>query len=141
MTQWSIEIFPLKYCHCKGPHPYSCIMLPHITLNRHYGWVGGFLRQLLNVISWQFDCLHPNRPKFTYLMFAMQLSPVLYYFQLIEVKTKVKELKQHLKRHGHTCTEAILTYPSICVHESRHFSAILIFYNKDPKLIGKYNSQ
>jgi hypothetical protein len=58
------------------------------------GWVG-FLCQLLNVISWQFDYLHPNRPKFKYLMFAVQLLPVLYYFQLKEVKTKVEVLKRH----------------------------------------------
>ena len=48
----------------KGPRPYSYVV-----------WVGGFLRQLLDVISWQFDYLHPNRPKFKYLIFAV---PVLY---------------------------------------------------------------
>jgi hypothetical protein len=65
-------------------------MLPCITSNRRYGLVGRFLRQLLDVISWQFDYLHLNRPKFKYLMFAVQLSPVLYYFQLIEVEVKTK---------------------------------------------------
>jgi hypothetical protein len=70
-------------------------MLPRITSNRRYGWVGLFLRRLLNVILWQFDYLHPNRPKFKYLIFAVQLLPVLYYFQLIEDKTKVEVLKQH----------------------------------------------
>jgi hypothetical protein len=67
-------------------------MLPRITSNRRFGWVGGFLRQLLDVISWQFDYLHPNRPKFK---FAVQLLSVLYYFQLIEFKTKVEVLKRH----------------------------------------------
>ena len=89
--------------------------------------MGGFLRQLLDVISWQFDYFHPNRRKFKYLMFAVQLLPVLYYFQLIEVKPKVEVLKRHF-----LCVK----YWSICVRESRHFSAIklLIFYNKEPTL-------
>jgi hypothetical protein len=71
-------------------------------------------------------------------MFSVKLSPVWYYFQLIEVKIKVEVLKRRFFR---------VKYRSICVRESRHFSAVklLIFYNKEPTLIGanegKYNSQ
>jgi hypothetical protein len=42
----------------------SIFILPPITSNRRYEWVGWFLRQLLDVNSWQFDYLHPNRQKF-----------------------------------------------------------------------------
>jgi hypothetical protein len=64
-----------------------------------------------------------------YLMFAVQLLPVLLYIiSTNRVQNKGRSIE---------ATFVHVKYPSICVHESQHFSAIklLIFYK------GKYNSQ
>ena len=84
--------------------------------------MGGWVCQLLDVILWQFVYLHPNRPKFKYLMFAVQLLPVLLYIiSTNRVQNKGRSIE---------ATFVHVKYPSICVHESQHFSAIklLIFY-------------